>query len=1009
MKNLKWKMLLFLFVLPYFGYAQQAVTGIVTEKDGGAPIPGVNITVKGTTSGTITDLDGAYSINVEQGETLVFSFIGYATKEMAVSGSVLNVDLETDAVNLDELVVIGYGAVKKSDITGSVASVKAEDFNKGTITSADQLIQGKAAGVTIMSTTGEPGAAPRIRVRGGTSLSAGNSPLYVIDGVPVGTTEGSNVGIEGQNNQSRDFNPLAGINPNDIESMEILKDASSTAIYGSRGANGVILITTKSGKGSKPTFTYNGTMGISQTAKRYDLMSADEYRAFYQSKTGNVLNTGATNENDRLDFGADTDWQDEIFRTAYSRDHHFAFGAGNENSNYRVSLGYTNQDGIIRNTSMEKINAGIKVNQKLNDYFKVGVNLGASRQLFSDAYNPSGGVSSGGRSATVMSGILRYNPTWPVYNADGTYFTRPESGDELFNPVSLLESNTDNTKKSSFGINPFFYMNITKDLVFRTNLSYNAYSNHRNTHWSKKGELGNFGSGNGVAGKASGTGFSQLMENDLTYSKDFGKHSLTALAGYSYQKWQNEGHSLMRTGIVYYAVEDNNFNGTQEFSTPGAYKNENELQSFYGRLNYSFNGKYLFTATLRRDGSSRFGENNKYGTFPSFAFGWRASEEIFLKDVDFLSNLKVRLGYGVVGNQEIGNYNSLDLYRIDGEGIVLRNQPNKDLKWETTTTTNAGIDFGFLDNRLSGSVEVYMKSTTDLFVNQPLAQPAPAERGIYNLGEISNKGFEFNASAVVIKSDDFDLTLSGNIATNKNEIISLSNGQVSYDDGLLYGVVGGPGQGARPMIMKKGLPVHTFWGIEFAGFDAEGVQTYYMEDGSITTDQNEAELRDLGSALPTMNYSFSLQASYKNFDASIFFRGASGFKVFNNTAMEAGTIGRLVDARNVLQVAADSPEPYDGFVNTYSSRFIEDGNFLKLDNISLGYNFNTSNILNGVVQNIRIYASGQNLLTITDYSGLDPEVSAKPGYQAGGIQPEGVDYNGYPVARIFSFGIQVNL
>lgn len=963
------------------------IKGKVTDNNS-TPLPGVNILVKGTSNGTQTDFDGNYTIQVENPNvTLVFSFIGFVTQEIAVANrNNINVNLIEDVAKLDEVVVVGYGSQRQKDLTGSVSSMKSEDFNKGPQLSAQQAMQGKMAGVVIAQNSGKPGGSNTVRVRGGTSLTGVNDPLYVIDGIPISTTAGvSSANIRGNGTDFFDqepTNPLMTINPNDIESITVLKDASSTAIYGSRGANGVIVITTKKGSSGNLKVTLDVTGGISTVANKLDVLSADEYRK---------INTdlGLTFS----DLGGNTNWQDEIYRTAQNQDYNLSFSGGSGKSNYRASLGYGNQEGVLMGSKLERANARININHSaLNDklVFDFRVNYGNTFSNNSPVSNTVG--SEAGTSINYESYV--FNPTYPIYDANGNYNHVPPY---RVNPVSFANDVIDEVTNNRFIGNLSTTYKIIEPLSINVNLGYTKQNIGRNSYIKKINPLGEgFG---GYASVQKLEDYSKLLETILRYNQTFNKHSFDAIAGYSWQYFVDEGLRNTASGFLSDQFKWYSLQAASTVSNVSTFKGSNTLISMYGRVNYNFNDKILATATVRRDGSSRFGSGNQWGIFPSGSLAWRVSNMDFFKS-NTISDLKIRTSYGVTGNQEIGNLNSITTlgattagYIVGGQRIttVLPQQyANPDLKWEQTSQFNTGIDYAILDGKIRGSIDYYLKKTTDLLLRIPVPSPTAISTQLANVGSVQNKGLELEITADIINKTDFKWTASANYSKNKNEVLSLSNDQYKGNNIQIAPLQGqGLTAGIYAQLIQPGLPVGTFYGREFKGIE-NGVEII------------DPEMKVIGSAQPDFTFGISNSFSYKRISLGFNFRGSIGNDVFNLTANNLAYLSNL-PGRNVFKEALTS-----GVLRSqpkqYSSRWIEDGSFVRLDNITLGYDFDLKNM--PAISSARLFVTGQNLLLFTKYSGLDPEVNSD--VSGTGIAPIGVDYLAYPKAKTVSVGLNVS-
>ena len=962
------------------------IKGVVTDANG-EPIIGANIMVEGTTTGTITDFDGRFTLDVPENATLQISYIGFVSQNVKVGGKKdLTIKLVEDAKALDEVVVVGYGTMRKSDLTGSVSSITSDNFKLGTDLTPQQLMQGAFSGVNISQNSGKPGGSNTIRVRGGTSITASNDPLYVIDGVPISTSAGVN-----QSNISTattDFfdqepiNPLSNINPNDIESINILKDASATAIYGSRGANGVIMITTKKGKAGIRQLDYSFNLGISTVANKLDVLTGDEYRQ-------TVTDLGLTLD----DKGMNTDWQDVIFRTAISQNHYVSFMSGSENTSYRASAGYSNQNGIMEGSGMKSANARVNINHKaLNDKLKLNLNLSYG-ETNSDQAPVSNTVGSEMGSSMLYEAYV-FNPTYPIYNEEGDYYDVPPY---RVNPASFAKELLDERGTSQFLGNLTADWNFYKPFTLQVNVGYNKNTISRNSYISKSNLLGN--SNNGYVTVQKLSDYSKLLETILKYNQNFGKHHIDAMIGYSWQYFYGEGQTTKAYGFLSDNFKWYSLAAAQTVESISSYAESNTLISMYGRVNYNYADKYLLTATVRRDGSSRFGSGNKWGVFPSVAASWRISQEDFFQN-DVMSDLKLRVSFGITGSQEIGNYNSLSTlgastngYLIGGEKVTIvlpQQYTNPDLKWEQTAQTDVGIDFGFFNGRIRGSIDYYYKKTTDLLLSVAVPSPSLITTQIANVGTVTNQGIELDLAFDLMRRKNFSWEANLNLSHNKNEVVSLSNDKWTGDNMQVAPCQGQGLSGTYAQLIMPGQPIGTFYGKRFIGI-VDGVEQF----------ANDGKSEVIGCAQPDLTFGLGTNLQYKNWTFSLNFRGSIGNDVYNCTANNLAYLSNL-PGRNVLKEAVTSGVGRDQ-AKVFSSRFIEDGSFVRLDNISLGYNFSLPKLL---VTNARVFVSAQNLFTITGYSGADPEVNSE--ISRTGVAPLGVDYLSYPRARTFSMGINLS-
>jgi TonB-linked SusC/RagA family outer membrane protein len=980
-------------------FSQVTVTGKVTEADG-QPMAGVTVIVKGTTTGTTTDLDGTYSLTFDyENAILVYSFIGYTTQEIPVAGkSVIDIILKEEVTELEEIVVIGYGTTKKSDLTGSLASLKEDDFNTGVVTSPEQLIQGRVPGVQITSNNGEPGAGASIRIRGASSIRTGQRPLYVVDGVPLDmqTTSPDAISANGFGGEAA-TNPMNFINPNDIESIDILKDASAAAIYGSRGANGVIIITTKKGKEGKSELDYSTYLSISELPKKLDVLTAEEFVYYRDTLFGDRVAV-----DDPSHYGYSTDWQDEIFRTAISQNHNLSIGGGTANNTYRASFNYLNQEGIIEKSSLSRYTGRINVTQKaIKDKLFLEANITASQ--IDENRLPIG--STTGYEGDVIINALQANPTWPVYDTTGALFQVTQQNKR--NPVAMLEYTEDKTKTDRVLASISANLEIIKGLNYKINFGVDNSVAIRRIDQSRK--LNYMVSDQGHADINNRELSSYVIEHTLTYSNTFADiHRIEALAGFSYQHFIIRGYNIGTRGYesdeVQYTYNLEASSTTE--SQPSSYGVINEMQSFFGRINYNLKEKYLLTATLRRDGSSKFGEDVKYGNFPSFAFAWRLSQEDFISNLNLFYNLKLRLGWGQTGNQEIGEKHSIFSLGaennakavLDGstitQGYVLTRTPTPNVTWETTTSTNIGLDFGFFDGRLSGTADYFIRKTTDMLIRVPSKQPAPTSDQLINVdkGYISNKGIEIGITGVAVATSDINLEISASFTKINNVVKDLPVTR------LLTGAASGQGMtGQLVQVYTNDYPMNTFYGYKHLRIDSTGRSVY--EQGVSGSDT----LLLLGSPLPDYTWSVNTSFRYKNIDLSIFVEAVNGNLIYNNTANSIGIIGNLYQANNTFRTAVETGESRANAIR-FSSRFLEDGSYIRLSCVTLGYNLPVSKI--SFVSKLRLYVSGTNLFVITDYSGYDPDVTNTPGV-LDAYNSVGIDNSSYPKPRTYLFGLNV--
>lgn len=1021
-------LLVFLLCGVSVAFAQQTVTGKVTADDGSV-LPGVNVVEKGTTNGTITDANGGFTITVAANATLSFSFVGFTTLDVAVNGqTVIDVSLKADVTALSEVVVIGYGEVKKKDATGAVVSVKSEDFQKGVIASPEQLIQGKAAGVQVTSANGEPGAGMAIRIRGAASVRGGNNPLFVVDGIPLSGDDVSSGGTDLGRGGGSAKNPLNFLNPNDIESIDILKDASATAIYGSRGANGVIIVTTKSGKGLRRQIEYSSSVSLSTLAKKMPLLTRDEFLSQYARFGGDPTTQ---------DYGANTDWQEEISRVAVSNKHTLSYGDNIKNGSFRAAFSYDNQHGVIKNTGLERITGRLNGNYSfLDDKLKLGVQMTFSR--INDRATLI--TNNSGYEGDLIGTSYMANPTWP--SAAGSQFVNSNA-----NPNAILKYYDDNTKTNRHLINVSLAYDITPDINIKVNTGFDRSSSTRGNAVSPLLYIGNGIYGNGRAGLADINTESNLLEAFVNYKKEIGPGSLTALLGYSYQKFSNFGGNYqgfgfsnpdlwemvndlknardITTGAITqsyqqfgYDAVNGNFFINQLFPTPQAnvpiatqpsipiksvtgdvYNYIDELQSYFARVNYSISSKYLITATIRADGSTKFGGNNKTGIFPSMAVAWKLSEEQFIPE--FFNDLKLRFGYGITGNQSIPHnlyqqrqrFGAITIQQdgkvqVPGLGFVAYDNPS--LKWEQTTMYNGGLDFAFFTSKITGTFDFYRKETTNLLLQVYSTQPAPQPFQWQNLDAIIvNKGMELTLTYHAIDRERAGLNFAFNGSYNDNLV-------TNFKGSVQTGAINGQGlSGELAEQITNNQPLYAFYLRDFQGFGTNATPSV-PKGIYIHNDQRKY----FGGPLPKYNVGFTINARYKNWDASIFFNAQTGQYVYNNTALAFFNVGSLVSGRNVTRESLYTGE---GKANTpdVNSLYLEKGDFLRLQNLNVGYNFKMAE--KSAIKKLRLAFSGQNLHVWTNYSGRDPEVNVDKNIN--GVPSAGIDYTGYPRAKTYTFSL----
>ena len=958
-------------------FAQQiTVKGHVKDATG-EPIIGASIRVVGTQTGAVSDFDGNFQVKANQGQTLSVTYVGYQTAEVKAAPSV-TITLQDDAQLLKDVVVIGYGTVKKSDATGSVMSVEADQLNKGLATSPADLLQGKTPGVQITTNSGAPGAGSTIRIRGGSSLSASNDPLIVIDGLPISST-----GISGGD-------VLNTINPNDIESFSILKDASATAIYGSRASNGVILITTKKGKaGAKPRINVDLSGTFKTVGKKVDVLSAEGLRELFTSRYSDNADAMAALGN------ANTNWQDEIYKTAFAEEVNasvtggYVAQEGDFKMPYRVSAGFLNNDGTLKTSNMNRGTVGLNLTPTLLDD-RLTINLNGKGVFTHNAYADEGAIGQ----------AVKYNPMKPVYNEDGTYHYWMNSGlpnsMALLNPVAQLnQQNKDSYVRRFVGNAQFDYKfkfleglraNLNLGLDFSTTSGWNVTEQNSEISWHDKAQNGSC-----LWESYSQLRRDQTLEFYLAYAKELEelKSRFDILGGYSWQRFFNRTTS--------YKVSNDGL-GT-EFATTPLFKTESYLVSFYGRLNYTLMERYLLTATLRNDGTSRF-QNNKWGLFPSVALAWRISEEPFLKNVDWLSNLKLRLGYGITGQQNIGqgDYPSIATYHTNqagsyywfGNSMIIPITPKgyaAQIKWEETTTYNVGLDFGFMRNRINGSIDLYKRKTNDLLNFVPVSAGTNLTNYLLqNVGDMENKGIEVALNVVPIEQKDLRWEVGVNVAYNKNEITKLTASDDPTYPGVETGGISG-GVGNKVQIQKVGNPINSFYVFQQVyaenGKPLEGVYVDRNHDGQITDDDRYVYYKPDAD----VNIGFNTELSYKKWTLSASLRSSLGNYVYNNVASDAEMLADLWTNNFIANRVTTAPFSNFSQAQYKSDYYVQNASFLKLDKVTLAYN---------LTDWCRLNFTAQNIFTITNYEGVDPEVAG------------GIDNNMYPRSRNFILGASFN-
>jgi TonB-linked SusC/RagA family outer membrane protein len=984
--------------------AKKQITGRVVDAQGEAII-GANIIETGTTNGTVTDVDGKFSLSVDNNATIHISYIGYLEQDInTAEKTIFDIVLQEDTRALDELVVIGYGTMKKSDLTGSVASVSSDELAAYPSLGATQALQGRAAGVMITSKNGEPGASARIRIRGGTSINASSEPLYVVDGFASG------------------FAPPI----EDIQSIEILKDASATAIYGSRGANGVVLVTTKSGKTGKTKIEFNSSYSIQKIGDKLDLLNGQQFAEYINELYKNDGSAVVPYANPEQ-YGEGTDWQDEIFRTGALQRYQLSASGGNENLKFYTSVNYYDNKGTVINSDFKRISGLSNLDVLMNDNLKFGTKMFFERTEQDGVRTQE---ESGGSTGTgVIMAALKFEPVQGIYDESGKY-TLSEVGDPHDNPVAIANERENGTVSDMFQGNSYVELSLWQDLVFRSTFGVQIY-NTRNGQYipTTLNDGRNFG---GIGSITSNKNTVLINENYLTYNKQINtSNKINLMGGYSYQSYRGEYWRSANQNFITNSFSYWNLGGGSNYQNAASGLTTWLMSSFYGRLNYTFMNKYLLTFTGRYDGSSRFGANNKWAFFPSGALAWNVKEESFLQDLSAVSHLKIRTSYGKTGNTEIGSYQSLAKFSpsftiVNGNpvnAVIPTAVANDNLTWESTAQTDIGLDIGFFNERLSFTVDYYYKKTEDLLYNVPLPEYSGYTTSLQNIGSLRNKGWEFAVSTVNLNRGlkwNTDL----NISLNHNKILNLAGGDV------LYSTAPGHMLSTDSQILREGEVVGAFYGFVFEGvyqqgdnFSAEPNKkpgdvkyrdiTGRGADGELTGTPDGTVNNDdrviIGNPYPDFIFGFNNDFNYKNFDLNIFFQGSVGNDMMNYTRLEldwlAGKSNATTDALNrwtPTNTNTNVPRASGSNKSEVSSRVVEDGSYVRLKNLALGYNVSERTLNRLKLSKLRFYFSAQNLLTITDYSGYDPEVSFRDSNTNVGL-----DYGSYPNVKSWTIGVNI--
>lgn len=1029
----------------------QTISGTVVSAEDGTSLPGANIVEKGTSNGTITDVDGKFSLTVPANATLVISSVGYISKEVAVGNqSVLDISLETDLQQLSEVVVVGYGTQRRKDLTGSISSISSEEFIQPSVASFDQMLQGKVPGVQISQTSGAPGGNVNILVRGVSSITGGNQPLYVVDGFPIGSGGGgsdmrnygsatySSSGMA--NNAGSRVNPLTAINPADIESIEILKDASATAIYGSRGANGVVIITTKRGTAGKSRISADASYGFQEVANKLDMMNARQYAEYVVDGRDNAWEFAGGSKDDPNEVRSaatrvrpafrnpesittDTDWQDVIFRVAPVRNLQLSSMGGNEKTNFFISGGYFSQEGIIINTDYNRFNLRVNVDAQLSDRIKIGTSTygsyGYGRFANTESHYGQGGI---------LSNALAASPTIPVYdNAGNYYFNQDDVTDGLgflANVLAVSDGTEDRRKVMDIFTNNFIEIDLTDALIFRSSVGVNFGTNTIRL-W-RSSAVPNFTALNypATAGVTKTESVNWLNENTLTYNKVFdGRHFVNGVVGFTAQK---NNFERLSAGAADFPTEYVPFISAGIVNAGTHAISEWSLLSMMARVNYSFASKYMFTATIRRDGSSRFGANHKWGSFPSFSIGYNLSEENFMKNVNFISNLKLRASYGISGNNQIGDYTHIGLLSVTryvdnnglAPGLVPSSLANDDLTWEKSRQTNLGLDLGLFQDRIALTFDAYRDLKTDLLLAVQLPAASGFNSSTQNIGDIENKGVEFGLNTVNISSNNFGWSSNLTFSANRNKVLKLAT-------------EGGRIANSPYQITEVGSPISSFYlinklGVFMNSAEVEGAALQHpqtqagdlkFEDVNEDSVINQSDRKIVGTPWPDFTWGLDNHFTFRNFSLDVSLVGSQGAYTY----LEAG--GALLGSNGVQNGLAitdkrwrSESDPGDGIMPRSirsnhalgfgtSSHYLFESSFTRIRNVKLAYNMPQEVASRLHLSNLHVYVNVSNLYTFTDYPGYDPESSTT----GDNVVNAGIDYLNYPLPRTYTFGIKFSL
>ena len=954
------------------------LTGTVTDENG-AGMPGVTIAKKGTSSGANSDVNGKYSIDVNPGDVLVYSFVGYKSQEVKITNqSVLNIQLAVDAKSLEEIVVTGYGNQKKKDFLGSSSSIKSATIQEMPVVSVESAMQGRMTGVQVQQSSGQPGAGISIRVRGVTSIAGGNEPLFVIDGVPQ------------YNNDNRAMNGMSSFNASDIESIEVLKDASATAIYGSRGANGVVQITTKSGKAGVSRVTYESTYTNQIIQRKLNLMNGVQMIDFikkYYTNSNLVLPAEVTNATN-----AETDWQDQVLRAALQQNHTLSFSGGNDKTQYYVSGNYLDQPGIIKGSDFNRGSMRFNLTSQLNSRISLRTYMTASRTV-------SNGFSASDNSPTRYTGkngvgaMVLASPTVPVYNPDGTYGNpRPFSfsGIDVENPLAFTKESLDRNTVVRFQGGMDFNVKLAEGLVNTTRIGGDYFSARADLYFPIV--LAQLSSGVGIGQLTTTSSLNVVAEDYLEYKKKFGDLEFEGIVGGSIQSAQQDIINLLGSKYISDDLKNYSFAAAGSVSKPVTDIITNRLVSGFSRVRLNFKDRYLFTASIRRDGASVFSKNKKYGIFPSLGLAWKASEEPFMKNVTAISNLKVRATWGQSGNPAIQPYQSLLIGNVintaqgAGSGLAVGlspTLPNDNLTWETTTQTNAGLDFGFLNDKYRVTLDYYVKNTTSLLATVQLPPSSGYNTIIDNVGEVENKGFELEIGTDLIATKDLRWSVDANLSINKNKVVATKN-NLPFSSG-----------NSR---ITPGDPLSSFYGPKFNGYAADGEMAFMdvNADGIIDGRDNQY----IGNPYPTTIIGLNTSLKYKRFNFMMTWSSVQGNSIDNQMLFSSATPTPIYNRS--AEIYNYYPKPRASSIHRRSDLFIEDGSYIRLRNIRLDYSLPLGDTK--FIKSANIYLSGNNIITITDYKGYDPEVNV---FSGNSLQ-QGVDNGAYPGSKTVTLGLTVN-